>query len=59
MRLRHDGARSEVHVVASTTRPLPQTAAEVHRAVAPLVPGGVDVVVGDVAAPDEQAETEL
>lgn len=46
-----DGGNAEVHVVLHWGHPVPATAYAVRRAVARLVPGGVHVVVADVAAP--------
>jgi uncharacterized alkaline shock family protein YloU len=44
----------EICVVASYGRPLPQIAAQIRQAVAPLVPGrAVDVVIADITSPDE------
>jgi len=46
----------EICVVARYGRPLPQIAAEVRGAVAPLVPGRVvDVVIADITPPDKPA----
>lgn len=42
-------------VVVRYGRPLPEIAAQVRRAVVPLVPGRmVDVVIADITSPDEQ-----
>jgi hypothetical protein len=42
----------EICVVVRYGRPLPQIAARVRQAVAPLVPGrAVDVVIGDITPP--------
>ena len=44
----------EICVVARYGLPLPQIAAQVRQAVAPLVPGRVvDVVIADITSPDE------
>lgn len=57
VRVSEDG-RAEVHVVASSTAPLPRTASAVHHAVSPLVPGPVHVAIGDVMTPAEVARRE-
>ncbi|MEJ5943810.1 hypothetical protein WDZ17_00690 [Pseudokineococcus basanitobsidens] len=46
---------TQVHVVATTTTPIPTTAQAVRAAVGAVVDGPVHVVVGDVATPAEQA----
>lgn len=46
----------EVHIVIRWGHPVPATADAVRRAVSALVPGGVRVVVDDVAVPGEPAE---
>jgi hypothetical protein len=44
----------EISVVARFGRPLPKIAAQIRRAVAPLVPGRmIDVVFADITAPGE------
>ncbi|MBB5790461.1 Asp23/Gls24 family envelope stress response protein [Jiangella mangrovi] len=52
-----DGGNAEVHVVLQWGHPVPATAYAVRRAVARLVPGGVHVVVDDVAAPENGGES--
>lgn len=48
----HDG-RVEVHLVLGTTRPAPETAADVRRTLAPLVDGQpIDVIIADVQIPE-------
>lgn len=47
-----DYGNAEVHVVLRWGHPVPATAYAVRRAVARLVPGGVHVVVDDVAGGD-------
>lgn len=46
--------RSEVHVVAAAEVPLTATAAALHAALVPLVPGPLHVVIGDIATTGEQ-----
>lgn len=45
---------AEVHVVASAEVPLTATAAALHAALRPLVPGPLHVVIGDVRTAAEQ-----
>lgn len=51
----HEG-RVEIHLVLGATRPAPETAADVRRALAPLVDGRpIDVIVADVRIPEPTA----
>lgn len=52
-----DLGNAEVHVVVRWGHPVPATAYAVRRAVSRLVPGGVHVVVDDVAGPAETGST--
>jgi len=50
----------EICLVARYGLPLPQIAAQVRQAVAPLVPGRVvDVVIADITSPGEQPEADI
>lgn len=50
----------QVCVVARYGLPLPEIAAEVRRAVTPLVPGrAVDVVIADITSPEARLEAEM